>query len=185
MAGLSLYLPFLPLLPKQILLNNFLSDFPAVTLAGDNVDREWVDRPRRWDVAFIRNFMIVFGLISSLFDLLTFWELLAVVRAAEPQFRTGWFVESLFTELAILLVVRTSRPLFRSRPGRPLWLSTLAVGLATLALPYLPVTARLFDFVPLPPRTLFLLGLITLLYVAANEAAKQLFYRRYGFDGRR
>lgn len=178
MAGLSLFLPFLPLLPKQILLNNFLSDFPAMALAGDDVDREWVDRPRRWDVGFIRSFMVVFGLVSSAFDFLTFAALLLVVRATEAQFRTAWFIESLFTELVILLVVRTRRPLFRSKPGRLLWSSTVLVGLVALALPYLPFTANLFSLVRLPAGTLLLLLAITVLYTAGNEVAKGIFYRR-------
>jgi Mg2+-importing ATPase len=178
MAGLSLFLPFLPLLPKQILLNNFLSDFPAMTIASDDVDREWVDQPRRWDVKFIRNFMVVFGLVSSAFDFLTFGVLLFLLRTSEPQFQTAWFIESLFTELVILLVVRTRRPLFRSKPGRLLWGSTLLVGLLTLALPYIPLAARLFGFVPLPPIILLWLGAIIVLYVVGNEAAKHVFYRR-------
>jgi len=181
MAGLSLFLPFLPLLPKQILLNNFLSDFPAMTIAGDAVDPEMVDRPRRWDVKFIRNFMIVFGLISSAFDYLTFGLLLGVLKASEAQFRTGWFIESLFTELFILLVVRTRRPLFRSKPGRFLWMSTLVVGIATLFLPYLPAVGPAFDFVPLPPLMLVLLLAVTGLYIAVNEVAKTVFYRRANF----
>ena len=180
MAGLSLLIKFLPLLPKQILLNNFLSDFPAMTIATDDVDPELVDRPRRWNVKFIRNFMVVFGLVSSLFDYLTFGVLLLALRATEEQFRTGWFVESLFTELFILLVVRTRRPLFKSRPGRYLWVSTLLVGLVTLAIPYLPF-AGVLGFVPLPPLTLLLLVAITLLYVVANEIAKRAFYRRAHF----
>jgi len=180
MAGLSLFIKFLPLLPKQILLNNFLSDFPAMTIAADDVDRELVDRPRRWDVKFIRNFMVVFGLVSSLFDYLTFGTLLLALRATEEQFRTGWFIESLFTELFILLVVRTRRPLFKSKPGRYLWGSTLLVGLATLAIPYLPF-AGVLGFVPLPLGTLLLLIAITLLYVAANEVVKRAFYRRAHF----
>jgi Mg2+-importing ATPase len=177
MAGLSLLVKFLPLLPKQILLNNFLSDLPAMTIATDDVDRELVEKPRRWDVRLIRNFMIIFGLISSCFDYLTFGMLLLVVQATEEQFRTGWFVESLLTELFILLVVRTRRPLFRSRPGRWLWTSTLLVGVVALVIPYLPFT-QLMDFVPLPPVTMLLLVIITLLYVVANEVAKQIFYRR-------
>jgi len=181
MAGLSLFLPFLPLLPKQILLNNFLSDFPAMTIATDNVDPEWVERPRRWDVGFIRNFMIVFGLVSSVFDFLTFALLLWGVRAAAPEFRTGWFIESLYTELVILLVVRTHRPLFRSKPGRLLWMSTLGVGVSALLLPYVSPVARVFGFVPLPAGILALLGAITLLYVAANEVAKRIFFRRAAF----
>jgi len=180
MAGLSLLIKFLPLLPKQILLNNFLSDFPAMTIATDDVDPELVDRPRRWNVKFIRNFMVVFGLVSSLFDYLTFGVLLLALRATEEQFRTGWFVESLFTELFILLVVRTRRPLFKSRPGRYLWVSTLLVGLVTLAIPYLPF-AGVLGFVPLPPLTLLLLAAITLLYVVANEIVKRAFYRRAHF----
>ena len=180
MAALSPFLPFLPLLPTQILLNNFLSDFPAMAIASDAVDPEQVQRPRRWDVAFIRRFMVVFGLVSSVFDALTFAVLLLVIRAGEEQFRTGWFVESLLTELVILLVVRTRRPLLRSRPGRALWVTSLLVGVVAVVLPYVPPVASLFGFVPLPPATLALLVLILVLYAAANEAAKAWFFRRYG-----
>jgi Mg2+-importing ATPase len=175
MAGLSLFLPFLPLLAKQILLNNFLSDFPAMTIATDNVDRELVERPRRWDIKFIRDFMVTFGLVSSVFDFITFGALLLILRAGEKQFQTGWFVESLMTELMILLVVRTRRPLFKSRPGKYLWISTLLVAIATVLVPYLPFS-RLLGFVPLPlPAMALLLG-ITVLYVAANEYVKRIFF---------
>jgi Mg2+-importing ATPase len=176
MAGASLFLPFLPLLAKQILLNNFLSDFPGMTIASDNVDPEWVAQPRRWDTHFIRRFMVIFGLVSSVFDYLTFGLLLFWMRATPAQFRTGWFVESLLTELVIALVVRTRQPFYRSRPGRWLWLSTLAVTILTLAIPYLPF-AHLLGFTPLPLPILLLLLVITLLYVAAAEIAKQFFYR--------
>jgi len=178
MAGVSLFLPFLPMLPKQILLNNFMSDFPAMTIATDNVDPEMVDKPRRWDVNYIRNFMIVFGLISSAFDFITFGTLLLVLKASEDQFRTGWFIESLFTELFIMLVVRTRRPLFKSRPGRWLWISTLLVGISALVLPYLPWVSQIFSFVPLPALMMTLLVAITLLYVVVNEVAKQIFFRK-------
>lgn len=178
MAGVSLFLPFLPLLPKQILLNNFMSDFPAMTIATDNVDPEMVDKPRRWNVNYIRNFMIVFGLISSAFDFITFGTLLLVLKATEEQFRTGWFIESLFTELLILLVVRTRRPLFKSKPGRWLWISTLLVGISALVMPYLPWVSKIFSFVPLPALMMVLLLAITLLYVVVNEVAKQIFYRK-------
>ena len=117
MAGASLYLPFLPLLAGQILLNNFLSDIPAIGIAGDTVDRELVEQPRRWDMRFIVRYMIEFGILSSAFDILTFGVLLVVFQAHPALFRTGWFVESLLTELLIALVVRTRRPFFRSRPG--------------------------------------------------------------------
>jgi Mg2+-importing ATPase len=178
MAGASLFLPFLPLLAKQILINNFLSDVPAMTIASDTVDREAVATPHRWDMAFIRSFMIRFGLVSSLFDYLTFGVLLFVFQAAPEQFRTGWFVESLLTELAITLVVRTRQPMYRSRPGRLLWRTTVAVAALALAIPYLPVSA-LLGFTPLPlPLMATLLG-ITGLYVAASEATKRAFYARY------
>jgi Mg2+-importing ATPase len=177
MAGASLFLPFLPLLAKQILLNNFLSDIPAMTIADDNVDRELVETPHRWDIKFIRDFMVIFGLVSSVFDYLTFGTLLFLIRATPEQFRTGWFVESLMTELVVALVVRTRRPFFQSRPGRLLWMSTLAVALITLVIPYLPFSA-LLGFVPLPPFIMAVLLLITALYVVATEVTKKFFYAR-------
>lgn len=118
MAGASLFLPYLPMLPLQILLTNFLTDFPAMTIARDSVDVETIKQPRRWDIKFIRNFMVIFGLVSSAFDYLAFGTLLLVVRATTDQFRTGWFLESVLTELLIVLVVRTQRPFFRSNPSR-------------------------------------------------------------------
>jgi len=178
MAGLSLFLPFLPLLPKQILLNNFMTDLPAMTLATDSNDPEMVDKPHRWNVNFIRNFMVVFGLVSSVFDYITFGVLLLVLRVSQDQFRTGWFIESSLTELFILLVVRTRRWLFKSKPGKWLWISTLLVGLATLILPYLPGVGPIFGFVPLPPLMMVLLLVITGLYVFANEIAKLIFYNK-------
>jgi P-type Mg2+ transporter len=178
MAGAALFLPFLPLLPKQILLNNFLTDFPAMTIAADRVDQEQVERPRRWDIKFIRDFMVVFGLVSSGFDFLTFAALLFVLRATPDEFRTGWFVESVMTELLILLVMRTWKPLHRSRPGRALLASTLLVAAATLALPYTPLGGPL-GFTPLPASYLLLLGLITAFYLLASELTKKLFRARF------
>ena len=180
MAALSLVIPFLPLLPKQILLNNFLSDLPAMAIAGDRVDPETVAIPRRWQVKRIRNFMLLFGGISSVFDGLTFVVLLLVLQVAPPEFRTAWFVESLLTELAILLVVRTHGPLFASRPSTVLMWTSAAVAVVAVALPYVPAAQALFGFVPLPPTLLAVLVLITLLYTAASEAAKQVFFRRMG-----
>ncbi len=177
MAAASLVLPFLPLTAGQILLNNFLSDVPAVGLADDAVDPELVDRPRRWDIGFIARFMATFGLLSSAFDLLTFGALVLVFRAAPAEFRTGWFVESLLTELVIAVVVRTRRPFLRSRPGTLLLSSTLAmIGLAAI-LPYLPFS-RVFGFVPLPAGLLGAIAGITAVYVAAVEAVKARFYGR-------
>jgi P-type Mg2+ transporter len=177
MAGASMLLSFLPLLAPQILLNNFLSDIPAVTIASDNVDKETVAMPRRWNTKFIRNYMVLFGLVSSIFDFLTFGTLLFLFHAAPEEFRTGWFIESLITELVIALVVRTRHLFFRSRPGNLLLMSTLIFIGITLVLPYLPFIS-VFGFVALPaPLMLAMLGL-TALYVVATELAKKYFYSR-------
>jgi Mg2+-importing ATPase len=177
MAAASVLLPFLPLLASQILLNNFLSDIPAATIASDNVDAEWVTKPRRWDTVFIRDYMVLFGLVSSVFDFLTFGALLWVFHAAPEEFRTGWFIESLLTELVIALVVRTRGPFWRSPPGHLLLASTAAVIVLTLALPYLPFVS-VFGFVPLPAPVVLAMIALTLGYVAAAEVAKRFFYAR-------
>ena len=177
MAIASIFLPFLPLLASQILLNNFLSDIPAAAIASDRVDPEWVAKPRRWDTGFIRDYMLRFGLISSLFDMLTFGVLLWLFRASPEEFRTGWFLESLLTELVIALVVRTRRPFYRSRPGNLLLGSSACIIMLALVLPYLPFSS-IFGFVPLPaPLVLAMIGL-TLAYVVVVELAKKLFYGR-------
>lgn len=175
MAGASLFLPFLPLLPKQILLNNFLSDLPALAIVTDAVDPEQVSRPRRWDQRFIRRFMIAFGLVSSVFDYLTFGVLILVLRAGEAQFRTGWFLESLMTELFIVTVIRTHRPLYKSRPGRLLAVATLLVAGGTLILPYTWL-GGIFGLVPLPWIFMLTLASITLLYLMASECLKQVMF---------
>jgi Mg2+-importing ATPase len=177
MAGASLLLPFLPLLAPQILLNNFLADIPNLTIARDNVDNEMVVKPRRWNTKFIRNYMILFGLVSSIFDYLTFGTLLFIFRASPEEFRTGWFIESLLTQLVIAMVVRTRHVFFRSRPGTLLLVSALVFIGITLAIPYLPFMS-VFGFIPLPvPLMLTLIGL-TALYVIATEVTKKFFYAR-------
>jgi Mg2+-importing ATPase len=183
MAIASVFLPFLPLLASQILLNNFLSDIPATAIAGDRVDPEILARPRRWDTDFIRNYMVVFGLLSSMFDLLTFGMLLWVFKTAPEEFRTGWFVESLLTELVIALVVRTRRPFFLSRPGNLLLLTTFAVMVVALMLPYLPFSS-VIGFVPLPAPVMLGMIALTLTYVFAVEITKKLFYARAGNEHR-
>ncbi|HEX5887244.1 MAG TPA: magnesium-translocating P-type ATPase [Pyrinomonadaceae bacterium] len=177
MAGAALFLPFLPLLPKQILLNNFLTDFPAMAISTDRVEAEEIAKPRRWDVGVIRNFMIAFGLVSSIFDFLTFAALVWVVRATADTFRTGWFIESVMTEVFIILVMRTWKPLYKSLPSRPLMAGMIGVVLVTLALPYSPLSGPL-GLTPLPFSTLLLLAVITLLYIAASELTKRVFYVR-------
>jgi len=177
MAGASMLLSFLPMLAPQILLNNFLSDIPAVTIASDNVDPEMVEKPRRWNTKFIRDYMVLFGLVSSIFDFLTFGTLLYLFRASPDEFRTGWFIESLITELVIALVVRTRHLFFRSRPGTLLLVSSLIFMGIALVIPYLPFIS-VFGFVPLPaPVMLAMIGLTTL-YVLATELAKKYFYSR-------
>jgi Mg2+-importing ATPase len=176
MAAASLFLPFLPLLAGQILLNNLLSDVPALGLADDAVDPELIARPQRWNMAFIGRFMIEFGAVSSLFDFLTFAALLVVFRAGPEVFRTGWFVESLLTELAIAIVVRTRRPFFRSRPGSVLLWTTVALIAVAVAVPFLPFIT-LLGFVPLTAPLLTTIAVITALYVAATEQLKARFYR--------
>jgi Mg2+-importing ATPase len=176
MAGASLFLPFLPLTAGQILLNNFLSDIPAVGIADDSVDPELVNHPRRWEMRFIGRYMVEFGTLSSVFDVLTFVVLLVTFRASAEVFRTGWFVESLLTELVVALVMRTRRPFFRSRPGTLLLALTVVLIVVTLMIPYLPLTA-VFGFVPISAPLLGTIVLIMLLYVAATEFQKRWFYR--------
>ncbi|MBN8233317.1 magnesium-translocating P-type ATPase [Corallococcus macrosporus] len=177
MAAATLLLPFLPMLAGQILLNNFLSDIPAVGLAGDSVDPELVERPRRWNMRFLSRFMVTFGLVSAVFDFLTFAALRWLFHAGPALFRTGWFVESLLTELVVALVVRTRRPFWRSRPGTLLFASTCAVIALTFLIPFLPF-AGVLGFVRPPGALLWGVVAITGLYVAATELTKHAFYRR-------
>lgn len=178
MALATPLLPFLPLLPKQILLNNFLSDLPSIAISTDRVDPEHVARPQRWDVREVQRFMIVFGLVSSCFDGVTFALLLLVFHADAPLFQTAWFLVSLLTELVVMLVVRTRRPALRSRPSRLLLWSTIAVAGVTLPLPWMPGLAPLFGLVALSPAMLAASLGIVIGYAVATELAKQLYYRR-------
>ena len=175
MAGASIFLPFLPLLPKQILLMNVLTDFPEMTIASDRVDPEMYGRPRRWDMHFMRPFMLVFGLVSSVFDYLTF-GVLSAARSTPGQFRTGWFVESVASASLIVLVMRSRRPFFKSRPSKLLTLATVTIVVVTAATPHLPFAGAL-GFQPMPAHFYFVLGLVVLGYVVTAEVAKSLFYR--------
>ena len=177
MALATPFLPFLPLAAKQILLNNFLSDLPSIAISSDNVDPERVSSPQRWNIRDIQRFMIVFGLISSVFDLLTFGILLWVFRAGEATFQTSWFMISLLTELAVVLVLRTRKPAFRSRPSQLLLWSTLAVVTATLAIPFLGWISAAFGFVPLSVLELTVVVAILGAYILATEVAKAWFFR--------
>ncbi|MGA0879020.1 MAG: magnesium-translocating P-type ATPase [Ilumatobacteraceae bacterium] len=171
LAAAAAFLPFLPLLPRQILLLNLLSDIPGTTIAGDEVDDEELRRPLDWDIRGVRRFMIVFGLISSIFDIATFVILRWAFGAEADLFRSGWFIESTATELVILVVMRTWRPFWRSRPGRPLLLASAATALATLLVPY-SVLAVGLGLVGPPVRLLLVLAFLTAVYVGVNELAK-------------
>ncbi len=177
MAVASLFLPFLPLLPKQVLLTNLLTDLPEMTIATDRVDADMVDAPHRWDIGFLRRFMVVFGVISSAFDLLTFGMLVAVFRATSAEFRTAWFVESVVSAALIVLVMRTRRRVFRSRPGQALIIATVSVVGLTLLLPFTPLASPL-GFVALRPLVLMAMALIVMIYVVSAEVAKIAFCRR-------
>ncbi|MBI1757151.1 MAG: magnesium-translocating P-type ATPase [Fimbriimonas ginsengisoli] len=175
MAGASLLIPFLPLLPSQILLMNLLTDIPEMTIAQDNVDPELVQRPRKWDMRFLRRFMIVFGPLSSVFDFATFGVLLWF-RAEQPVFRTGWFTESIVSAAMIVLVVRSRRPFFRSEPGGGLKWATIGAVAATIALPFTPLAAPL-GLKQLPLPLLAVMMAIVGAYMLSAEFAKAWFYR--------
>jgi Mg2+-importing ATPase len=177
MAIASLGLPFLPLLAPQILLNNFLSDIPSLAIATDNVDADQVRTPHRWDIGYVRRFMITFGLVSSVFDFITFGFLILLAGATAQIFQTAWFVESLLTELAIVLIVRTHKPFWQSHPGTLLSWLTLAVALVAVAVPYSP-GADWFGFAPLPLPIMAGLAAITVAYLTASEATKRWFFAR-------
>lgn len=179
MAGASLLLPFLPLLPTQVLLTNLMTDFPEMTIPTDSVDSDMVQKPRRWNIKFIRNFMMIFGPLSSIFDYLTFGVLLFILHATTDQFRTGWFIESVVSASLIVLVIRTQQPFFKSRPSKYLLLATLATVIVTVLLPFTGL-GKLFGFVPISPTFLLLTAAIVGLYVLSAELAKRPFYKREG-----
>jgi Mg2+-importing ATPase len=179
MAGASLFLPFLPMLPKQILLINFFTDLPEMTIASDNVDDVFVRQPHRWDIGFIRRFMLIFGPLSSAFDYLTFGLLFWGLRSGQELFHTGWFVESVLSASLVVFALRTRLPLHRSRPGRALLAVTGLMVLVTILLPYTPL-AGLLGFAALPPVYLLAIAAIVAAYVVSAELVKRWFYRHYG-----
>ena len=178
-AFASLILPFLPMLPKQILLMNFITSFPYLSVASDNVDQEQLDKPGKWDLKFIRNFMVIFGIHSSVFDIITFLTLLYVLKVKESIFQTGWFIESVITELFILFIIRTHHNFLKSKPGN--WLFGLSIlGLIlTISLPFIPFFARETGLVPL---SLFQTGamlIIVTAYVITADMLKVWFFKKY------
>ena len=177
MAGASLFLPFLPLLPKQILLTNLLTDFPEMTISSDRVDDINLKTPQRWNLGFIKRFMIVFGLLSSVFDYLTFAVLIFILHANQRVFQTGWFTESVVSAVLIVLVVRTRLSFFKSLPGRYLSITTIAILLLVLMIPYSPL-ASIFGFVPLSWKYYMLMLATVTAYILSAELAKRWFYKK-------
>ena len=178
-AAASLFLPFLPMLPIQILLNNLLYDFSELAIPTDNVDKEAVEKPRKWDISFIRKFMVALGPISSIFDFMTFFIMLYVFKATEPLFQTAWFTESLCTQTLVIFIIRTrKRPFYKSKPSVALLLSSLSIVAIALSLPFTPA-GNLFGFVK-PPITFFIfLAGITGSYLILMDIIKSMFYRRF------
>jgi Mg2+-importing ATPase len=174
----SLLLPFLPMLPKQILLTNFLTDFPYLAVASDNVDEEQLEKPGKWDLKFIRNYMVIFGIHSSLFDVLTFITLYFFFKVKESQFQTGWFIESVLTELFILFIVRTHKNFFKSRPGKNLFILSVVGLIITVALPYVPF-AGLIGLTPMPLALLSVILAIVAVYIITADLIKVWFFKTH------
>jgi Mg2+-importing ATPase len=178
-AGASLFLTFLPMAPVQILLNNLLYDMSESTIPTDNVDPEYTEKPKRWDISFIRRFMLFIGPMSSIFDFLTFFIMIFVFAAGESLFQTGWFIESLCTQTLVVFIIRTSKtPSYKSKPSKPLLISSLAVVVLALIIPFTPL-GELFGFEP--PPLLFYIILVGIVgtYLLLVETIKKWFYKRY------
>jgi Mg2+-importing ATPase len=178
MAGATLFLPFLPMLPVQILLNNLLYDVSEIPIPLDSVDEEYLTQPRHWNMNFIRNFMLSVGPVSSAFDFLTFYIMLHVFQAGEKLFHTGWFIESMATQVLVIFIIRTRRNPFRSRPNLWLALCSFAVVFLAIALPFMPL-GTYFGFVPPPLSFYAILAGLVLFYLFAVEGVKQWFFRRF------
>jgi Mg2+-importing ATPase len=181
-AGASLFLNFLPMTATQILLNNLLYDFSEATIPTDNVDEEYVEKPKKLDISYIRRFMVILGPVSSIFDFLTFFLMLEVFKVAVPVFQTAWFVESLSTQTLVVFVLRTRKtPFYKSKPGKWLLISSLAVVAAAFILPYIPFVGSVFKFSP-PPATFYLalVGIIAA-YLLLIEVVKKWFLKRYAY----
>ncbi|HQR26463.1 MAG TPA: magnesium-translocating P-type ATPase [Nocardioides sp.] len=183
MAAASLVLPFLPLLPRQILLLNFLTDIPSTAIAEDEVDPEQTLRPASWDLPDIRRFLVVFGSVSTFFDVVTFAVLLGVLDASATEFRSAWFIESTVSELLVLFSLRTRRPMLSSRPARLLVGLSVAVGVSVVVIPFLPVVASALGLDRPGPDLLLAIAGIAVAYVVTNEAVKRVYYRRYPGTG--
>lgn len=178
MASASLFLPFLPLLPKQILMVNFLTDFPAINIASDSIDKDILEKPRRWDIDFIKKYMLTFGLISSVFDYIVFAVLFIGYKVNHAMFQSSWFIFSILTELVVLLVMRTQKPFYKSKPSSKLLYSAITIGALTLMLPYIEPLKTILNIAPLGLAILASLFGVIILYVITMEIAKHFFYKK-------
>ncbi|MBS6926955.1 MAG: magnesium-translocating P-type ATPase [Finegoldia magna] len=181
MAGASLFLKFLPLLPKQILLTNLFTDFPSLQIASDSVDEDWLQSPVTWDMKFIKRFMIIFGITSSVFDYLTFVVLLLLFKANEQFFQTGWMLESVISAMVVMLIVRTKRPVIKSKPSNKLLLAIFLVAIALIAIIYSPINTYL-GLIALPAQALLSMLAISLIYALTAEIFKKQFYKHNSFS---
>ncbi len=177
-AVASLILPFLPMLPQQILLTNFITDFPYLTIASDNVDKEQLEKPGKWNLKIISRYMVIFGIHSSIFDLITFLTLLFVLKVKESAFQTGWFIESSLSELFILFIIRTHKNFFKSQPAKYLFILSIIGLVVTLGLPYSPFANDL-GLVPLPLVSLGAIVSILAVYIITADLLKVWFFKRY------
>ena len=183
MAGASLFLNFLPLLPKQILLTNLLTDFPSLQIASDSVDEDWLKRPVKWDMKFIKKFMVLFGITSSVFDYMTFAVLLFIFKADEGLFHTGWMLESIISAMVVMLIVRTARPVLVSKPSNRLLIAIMGVAVVLLAIIYSPINSYL-GLIDLPIKALLALLGVSFLYALTAEILKKSFYKHNSFSGK-
>lgn len=174
----SLILPFLPMLPKQILLTNFITDFPYLTIASDNVDEEQLEKPGKWDLKVIRKYMLIFGLHSSIFDVLTFLILFYGLKVKEGDFQTGWFIESILTELFILFIIRTHKNFFKSKPGKYLFILSVVGLILTIGLPYSPLAVEV-GLTPIPMKNLGIMLSIVAAYIFTADLLKVWFFKKY------
>ena len=177
MAGASSFLSFLPLLPKQILLLNLITDIPEMTISTDNVDKEMIQKPRKLNIKFIRKFMLYFGLLSTLFDFITF-GILIILKSSMAEFRTIWFMESIISASLIILIIRTKSVFYKSRPSKYLIISTIVIIGIIIIIPYTSI-GNLFGFVSPPLIYLPIIAIIVFMYICMAEILKKKFYKNY------
>jgi Mg2+-importing ATPase len=181
-AGASIFLPFLPMLPIQIILNNFLYDISQLAIPTDNVDKEYVQKPKPWNIESIKRFMIFIGPISSIFDFLTFFVLFVIFKAVAPEFQTAWFIESLFSQVLVIHVIRTNKiPFIESKPSLPLLFTSIVIVLIALGITLMPI-GKIFGFQPLPLKYILIMIGIAITYISVTQIAKKKLMKRHGFE---